>query len=98
MEPTTNNRTVQVEFTLSEEGRLTYRGCSDPSIIYELSCRAAEQARAYQRSQTRQDPLAIALTGIASACLIVLIWGIFTRPAPEYTPRYSEYAPTYRTR
>lgn len=93
-------QTQQIEFTLSEDGRLFYRGNADPAVIYELSCRAAEQAAAYRRSQTRQDPIALfiaaMLTGLASACFVVLVWQILTRPAPQYTPHNQDYAPAYR--
>lgn len=88
----TTNHLVQIEFTLSEDGRLTYRGCSDPAIIYELSCRAAEQATAYRKAQTKQDPIALCLVGIAASILLALVYQIVTRPAPEYTPRYQDYA------
>ncbi|BAY55268.1 hypothetical protein NIES2135_20910 [Leptolyngbya boryana NIES-2135] len=88
----TERQVMQVEFTLSEDGRLFYRGCSDPEIIYELSCRAAEQARAYQKFQTRQDPIALCLVGLAASILLALAYQIVSRPAPEYTPRYQNYA------
>lgn len=92
-------QTVDIEFTISEEGRLTYRGSPNPEIIYELSCRATERANAYQRyrqSQSRQDPIALCLVGLATTALIMLIGQIMSRPAPEYTPRYQDYAPTHR--
>jgi len=81
---------VQVEFTLTEDGRLDFKSRNgDTEIIYELTCRAREQAEAYRRAQTRTDPLTIVGLGIIGI-LTLLMCGIFaqmiTRPAPQPTP------------
>jgi len=82
---------VQVEFTLTQDGRLDFKSCNgDTEIIYELTRRAREQAEAYRRAQTRTDPLTIVSLGIIGI-LTLLMCGIFaqmitTRPVPQPPP------------
>ena len=82
----------QIEFTLASDGHLTYRG-SDDQIIYELTRRAREQADAYHRYHSRQDPIAVAIFSVAIAILLSLVYQIATRPSPQYLPQAHE---TYR--
>jgi hypothetical protein len=83
-----NECTVQVEFTLTQDGRLDFKSCnSDIEIIYELTRHAREQSLAYQRFQTRLDPLTLINLGIISLSTLLLC-GVFarivTRPVPEH--------------
>ena len=83
-----DERTIQVEFTLTQDGRLDFKSCNgDTEIIYELTRHAREKSLAYQRSQTRLDPLTLINLGIISL-LTLLLCGVFaqilTRPAPEH--------------
>ena len=86
-----SNRPVEVEFTLTQDGRLDFKSCNgDTEIIYELTRRAREQAEAYRRAQTRTDPLTIVSLGIIGI-LTLLMCGIFaqmitTRPVPQPPP------------
>ena len=85
-----SNRPVQVEFTITQDGRLDFKSCNgDTEIIYELTRCAREQAEAYRRAQTRTDPLTIVSLEIISM-LTLLMCGIFTqmitRAAPQPPP------------
>lgn len=86
-----SNRPVEVEFTLTQDGRLDFKSCNgDTEIIYELTRRAREQAEAYRRAQMQTDPLAIVSLGIIGI-LTLLMCGIFaqiitTRPVPQPPP------------
>jgi len=85
-----SKHSVQVEFTLTQDGRLDFKSCNgDPEIIYELTRRACEQAEAYRRAQMRTDPLTIVSLGIIGM-LTLLMCGIFaqmiTRAAPQPPP------------
>jgi len=85
-----SNRPVEVEFTLTQDGRLDFKSCNgDTEIIYELTRRAREQSEAYRRAQMRTDPLMIVSLGIMGI-LTLLMCGIFaqtiTRPALQHPP------------
>ena len=90
----TDEHTIQVEFTLTQDGRLDFKSCNgDTEIIYELTRHAREQSLAYQRFQTRLDPLTLVNLGIIGL-LTLLLCGVFaqivTRPAPEHPPIYHQ--------
>lgn len=88
MEPQTK---TEIEFTLSQDGHLVVKSCSDSEIIYELTRTAREQAQTYRKSQ--QDPIAMFLLGIAVSVLLMGVYQILNRPSPQYLPQAHE---TYR--
>jgi hypothetical protein len=76
---------VQVEFTLTQDGRLIFKSCNgSDEIIYELTRRANEQALFYKRIQIIKEIVPLAIIALMLGTLFGLFVQVISRPSPEY--------------